>query len=267
MRRYGENNRMGIEGKVAVVTGAASGIGRGAAIVFAREGAKVVVTDGVNMEGGHETVEMIKAAGGEAAFVKCDVAIEDEVEAMVASTIELYGSLDFAYNNAGVGPDGVRIPIESIIESSTELWLKTLDVNLTGVYLCLKYEMRQMAEQGKGAIVNCASAQALRQIPGFAAYGSTKTGIAALTKVAALEGAKSGIRVNCVCPGPIANTMLSDNITSSTEGMKERMISGVPLGRWGDPQEDMGEAVLWLCSEAASFITGAIVPVDGGLAI
>ncbi len=140
-------------------------------------------------------------------------------------------------------------------------------MNLTGVYLCLKYEMRQMIEQGKGAIVNCASAQALRQIPGFAAYGSTKTGLVALTKVAALEGAKSGIRVNCVCPGPIAHTMLSDNITSSTEGMRERMIAGVPLARMGDPQDDMGEAVLWLCSDAASFITGAIVPVDGGLAI
>lgn len=267
MRRYGENNRMGIEGKVAVVTGAASGIGRGAAIVFAREGAKVVVTDGVNIEGGHETVRLIKEAGGEATFVECDVSDEGRVEAMVAQAVELYGSLDFAYNNAGVGPDGVRIPIEPITESSTELWLKHLDVNLTGVYFCLKYEMRQMAKQGRGAIVNCSSAQALRQIPGFAAYGSTKTGLVALTKVAALEGARSGIRVNCVCPGPIAHTMLSDNITSSMEGMRERMIEGVPLRRMGDPQDDMGEAVLWLCSDAASFITGAILPVDGGLAI
>ena len=266
MRRYGDNNRMGIEGKVAAVTGAASGIGRGAAIVFAREGAKVVVTDGIDLEGGQETVRLIREAGGEAAFVACDVSKEGDVEAMVAKTVELYGSLDFAYNNAGVGPDGVRIPIEPIAESSTELWLRHLDVNLTGVYLCLKYEMRQMIKQGKGAIVNCSSAQAFRQIPGFAAYGSTKTGIVALTKVAALEGARSGIRVNCVCPGPIANTMLSDNITS-IEGMRERMTEAVPLGRMGDPQDDMGEAVLWLCSDAASFITGAIVPVDGGLAI
>lgn len=267
MKRYGENNRMGIEGKVAVVTGAASGIGRGTAIVFAREGAKVVVTDGVNLEGGEETVRLIKEAGGEAAFVKCDVTREEEVEAMVARAVELYGSLDFAYNNAGIGPDGVRIPIEPIMESSTELWSRQLDVNLTGVYLCLKYEMRQMAKQGRGAIVNCASAQALRQIPGFAAYGSSKAGLAALTKVAALEGARYGIRVNCVCPGPIAHTMLSDNITSSMEGMRERMIEGVPLRRMGDPQDDMGEAVVWLCSDAASFITGAILPVDGGLAI
>ena len=144
--------------------------------------------------------------------------------------------------------------------------MRHMDVNLTGVYLCLKYEMRQMIEQGRGAIVNCSSAQAFRQIPGFAAYGSTKTGLVALTKVAALEGAKSGIRVNCVCPGPIAHTMLSDNICS-IEGMRERMTEHVPLGRMGDPQDDMGEAVLWLCSDAASFITGAIVPVDGGLAI
>jgi len=266
MRRYGENNRMGIEGKVAVVTGAATGIGRGAAIVFAREGAKVVVTDGVNMEGGHETVRLIKEAGGEAIFVACDVSKESEVEAMVAAAVESYGSLDFAYNNAGIGPDGVRVPIEPIVESSTDLWQRHLDVNLTGVYLCLKYEMRQMTKQGRGAIVNCSSAQAFRQIPGFAGYGSTKTGIVALTRVAAIEGAKSGIRVNCVCPGPIANTLLSDNICS-LEGMRERMTAGVPLGRMGDPQDDMGEAVLWLCSDAASFITGAIVPVDGGLTI
>jgi NAD(P)-dependent dehydrogenase (short-subunit alcohol dehydrogenase family) len=266
VRRYGDNNRMGIEGKVAVVTGAASGIGRGTAIVFAREGAKVVVTDGVNIEGGHETVRLIQEAGGVATFVRCDVSVESDVEAMVARAVELYGSLDFAYNNAGVGPDAVRIPIEPIVDSSTALWSKHVDVNLTGVYLCLKFEMRQMIKQRKGAIVNCSSAQAFRQIPGFAAYGSTKTGVVALTKVAALEGGKSGVRVNCVCPGPIANTMLSDNICS-LEGMRERMTAGVPLGRMGDPQDDMGEAVLWLCSDAASFITGAIVPVDGGLAI
>jgi NAD(P)-dependent dehydrogenase (short-subunit alcohol dehydrogenase family) len=124
-----------------------------------------------------------------------------------------------------------------------------------------------MAKQGKGAIVNCSSAQAFRQLPGFAAYGSTKTGLVALTKVAALEGARRGIRVNCVCPGPIARTTLSDNICSSMEGMRERMTESVPLGRMGDPEDDMGEAVLWLCSDAASFITGAIVPVDGGQAI
>jgi NAD(P)-dependent dehydrogenase (short-subunit alcohol dehydrogenase family) len=266
MKRYGANNRMGIEGKVAVVTGAASGIGRGAAVVFAREGAKVVVTDGINMEGGQETVRLITEAGGEATFVKCDVTSESDVEAMVAKTVGLYGSLDFAYNNAGVGPDGVRIPIEPITESSTELWLQHLDVNLTGVYLCLKYEMRQMIKQGSGAIVNCSSAQAFRQTPGFAAYASTKTGLVALTKVAALEGAKSGIRVNCVCPAPIARTMLTDNIWS-IEGMREWMIEHIPLGRMGDPEDDVGEAVLWLCSDAASFITGAIVPVDGGMAI
>jgi len=267
MKRYGDNNRMGIEGRVAVVTGAASGIGRGTAVVFAREGARVVVTDGIDMDGGGETVRLIKEAGGEATFVRCDVSKESDVEAMVAEAVDLYGSLDFAYNNAGVGPDGVRIPIESITESSTELWLRHLDVNLTGMYLCLKYEMRQIAKQGKGAIVNCASAQVFRQIPGFAGYGATKTGIAALTRVAALEGARSGIRVNCVCPGPIAGTALTDNICSTMEGIREGMTKGVPLGRMGDPEDDIGEAVLWLCSDAASFITGAIVPVDGGLAI
>jgi NAD(P)-dependent dehydrogenase (short-subunit alcohol dehydrogenase family) len=267
VKRYGENNRMGIQGKVAAVTGAASGIGRGVAMVFAREGAKVLVTDGVDVEGGEETVRLIKETGGEATFFRCDVTREGDVEAMVAKAVELYGSLDFAYNNAGIGPDGVRVPIEPITDSSTDLWARQLDVNLTGVYLCLKHEMRQMSKQGKGAIVNCSSAQALRQIPGFAAYGSSKAGVVALTKVAALEGARHGIRVNCVCPGPIAHTKLSDNITSAIEGMRERMVEGVPLRRMGDPQDDMGEAVVWLCSDAASFITGAILPVDGGLAI
>jgi NAD(P)-dependent dehydrogenase (short-subunit alcohol dehydrogenase family) len=166
-----------------------------------------------------------------------------------------------------VGPDGVRIPVEPITMSSTGLWQKHLDVNLTGVYLCLKYEMRQMIGQRRGAIVNCSSAQAFKRVPGFAAYGSTKTGMVALTQIAALEAAQFGVRVNCVCPGPIAGTMLSNNITSSMEGMRERMIESVPLRRMGDTQDDMGEAVVWLCSDAASYITGAILPVDGGQAI
>lgn len=265
MKRYGDNNEMGIAGKVAIVTGAATGIGRGAARVFAREGAKVVVAD-VSVEGGSETVRLIREAGGEAAFVRCDVSKEAEVEALVSETVGLYGSLDFAYNNAGVGPDGVRIPILPIAESSAEAWLKHVDVNLTGIFFCLKYEMRQMAEQKKGAIVNCSSMQAFQSLPGFSGYGATKTGLLGLTKVAALEGARNNIRVNCICPGFTEHTALSDNFLASFEGARERVISTIPLGRLATP-EDMGETVLWLCSDAASFLTGVIVPVDGGMGL
>jgi NAD(P)-dependent dehydrogenase (short-subunit alcohol dehydrogenase family) len=265
MKRYGDNNGMGIAGKVAVITGAATGIGRGAAQVFAREGARVVVAD-MDAAGGSETVRLISEAGGEAAFIRCDVTKESDVEELVSGIVGLYGSLDFAYNNAGVGPDGVRIPIAPITDSQAEVWLKHLDVNLTGVFFCLKYEMRQMVKQEKGAIVICASMQAFQSLPGFSGYGATKTGLLGLTRVAALEGARHNIRVNCICPGVTERTTLTDNLTGTVEGMKDRIISGIPLGRLATP-EDMGETVLWLCSEAASFITGVIVPVDGGMGL
>ena len=266
MKRYGENNQMGIFGKVAIVTGAATGIGRGTARLFAREGAKVVVAD-LDAEGGKETVRLIKEAGGEATFVKCDVSKEDDVEGMVAKTVELYGALDFAYNNAGIGPDGVRIPIRPIVECPAGDWLKHLDVNLTGIFFCLKYEMRQMAKQpAGGAIVNCASIQAMQPVPGFSGYASTKTALLGLTRVAALEGAPKKIRVNCICPGFTEHTALSDNFLASFEGARERVLSIIPIGRMATP-EDMGETVLWLCSDAASFLTGVIIPVDGGMSL
>jgi NAD(P)-dependent dehydrogenase (short-subunit alcohol dehydrogenase family) len=266
MKRYGDNNEMGIAGKVAVVTGAATGIGRGTAQVFAREGAKAVIIADTTVEGGNETVRLIKEAGGEAAFIRCDVSKEEQVEALVAKAVELYGSLDFAYNNAGVGPDGVRIPILPIADSSADAWQRHLDVNLTGVFFCLKYEMRQMVKQQKGAIVNCSSMQAFHSLPGFSGYGATKTGLLGLTKVAALEGARNNIRVNCICPGFTEHTALSDNFLASVEGARERVLSSIPLGRMATP-EDMAETVLWLCSEAASFLTGVIVPVDGGMGL
>jgi NAD(P)-dependent dehydrogenase (short-subunit alcohol dehydrogenase family) len=266
MKRYGDNNEMGIAGKVAVVTGAATGIGRGTAQVFAREGAKAVIIADTTVEGGNETVRLIKEAGGEAAFIRCDVSKEEQVEALVAKAVELYGSLDFAYNNAGVGPDGVRIPILPIADSSADAWQRHLDVNLTGVFFCLKYEMRQMVKQQKGAIVNCSSMQAFQSLPGFSGYGATKTGLLGLTKVAALEGARNNIRVNCICPGFTEHTALSDNFLASVEGARERVLSSIPLGRMATP-EDMAETVLWLCSEAASFLTGVIVPVDGGMGL
>jgi NAD(P)-dependent dehydrogenase (short-subunit alcohol dehydrogenase family) len=265
MKRYGDNNRMGLAGKVAIVTGAAAGIGRGTAQAFTREGAKVVVAD-MDLGGGEETVRLIKEAGGEASFVKCDVSREAEVEALVAKAVQLYGSLDFAYNNAGIGPDGVRIPIRPIVDSPADAWLAHLDINLTGVFFCLKYEMRQMMKQQKGAIVNCSSLQAIRSVRGFAGYGSTKTGLLGLTRVAALEGGSANVRVNCICPGFTEHTRLSDNYLASVEGARERLLSIIPLGRLATP-DDMAETVLWLCSDAASFITGLVVPVDGGMSL
>jgi NAD(P)-dependent dehydrogenase (short-subunit alcohol dehydrogenase family) len=235
--------------------------------VYAREGAKVVVTDGINTEGGRETVHFVREAGGEATFVTCDVTQENDVEAMVAQTMELYGSFDFAYKSAGVGPDGVRIPIESITESSTELWLRHLDVNLTGMYLCLKHEMKRIGCAGKGRHRQLrvgSSAPSDPRVRGLWLHQDRSRGI---NQGSSSRGGPVRHPGQLRMPRSIANTMLSDNITSSVEGMRERMIEGVPLSRMGDPQDDMGEAALWLCSDAASSITGAILPVDGGLGI
>ena len=254
----------GMNGRVAAVTGGATGIGRVTALAFAREGAKVVVTTDANVEGGEETARIIREGGGEASFIRCDVSKAKDVEAMVAKTVEIYGSLDYAFNNAGIGPDGKRVPAVPIVEHPEELWDRHIAVNLTGVFLCIKYEMRQMLKQKYGAIVNCSSVQAFKPVPGFSAYVATKTGLLGLTKVAALEGAASGIRVNAICPGPTGRTTLMENLTASDPSVKDRMPNIIPLRRIAEPEE-MAEAVIWLCSEAASFVTGHVMPVDGGM--
>lgn len=255
------------EGKVALVTGGASGIGRVTAQFFAREGAKVVVSTARNTAGGEETVRLIETAGGEAAFVRCDVRCEQEVSALVGECVARYGRLDFGFNNAGVGPDGVRIPLYSIVDCPEDVWDITLDTNLKGVFLCLKYEMRQMMKQGEGGvIVNTSSAAAVRVDPNFCAYNSSKAGLTGLTRTAALEGAPHGIRVNAVLPGPIQNTLLWQYLTGTTPGVSDRLVDELPLRRVGWP-EDVAEAVLWLCSDKASFITGQSLCVDGGLTV
>jgi NAD(P)-dependent dehydrogenase (short-subunit alcohol dehydrogenase family) len=254
----------GMQGRVALVTGAASGIGRVTAQVFAREGVKVVVSTDANVKGAEETVRLIKEAGGEAAFVQCDVSKAAEVEALVTRAVELYGSLDYAYNNAGIGPDGKRVPEVPIVDTPEELWDRTIDVNLKGVFLCMKYEIRQMLKQKYGAIVNCSSVGAFKAVPGFAAYDASKIGLFGLTKAAALECATSGIRVNVICPGPTWRTRLYENLTSAQPEMKEHLKEIIPMKRMADPEE-MAEAVIWLCSDAASFVTGHIMPVDGGM--
>ncbi|MCJ7605599.1 MAG: SDR family NAD(P)-dependent oxidoreductase [Dehalococcoidales bacterium] len=219
------------ENKVALVTGAASGIGRVTAQIFARYGASVIVSTDSNIRGGEETVSLIKSAGGEAAFVKCDVSRADEVEALVKACVDTYGRLDFAFNNAGIGPDGKRVPVVNIADCPEEIWDRTLAINLKGVFLCLKYEIRQMTKQGNGAIVNTSSVGALKPVPGFCAYSASKSGMIGLTKTAALECATSGIRVNVILPGPTERTQLVENLTSTMPDEGNQMRSMIPMKR------------------------------------
>lgn len=252
------------QGKVALVTGGASGIGKVTAQIFAREGAKVIVSTDLNVKGGEETVRLIKEAGGEATFVKCDVSRAAEVEAMIDKCVRTYGRLDYAFNNAGIGPDGKRVPVVNIVDCPEEVWDRTIDINLKGVFLCMKYEIRQMLKQKYGVIVNTSSVGALKPVPGFGAYSASKSGLIGLTKTAALECATSGIRVNTILPGPTGRTLLMEYLTSTRPEEKEHLFDMIPMKRLAEP-EDMAEAVIWLCSDAASFVTGHAMPVDGGM--
>lgn len=245
------------EGKVALVTGGSSGIGRATALAFAREGAKVVIAD-VLVEGGNETVQMIKEKGGEALFVKTDVSKAAEVQALINKIIKTYDRLDYAHNNAGVG--GV---MASTADCTEENWDRTISINLKGVWLCMKYEIAQMLKQGGGAIVNTASVAGMVGMRGMPAYCASKGGVIQLTRVAALEYAKAGIRVNAVCPGVIRTPMLERLLTAKPK-MRETLTDFEPVGRIGEPVE-IAETVVWLCSDAASFVTGHPMVVDGGM--
>ncbi len=255
-----------IKGKVVIVTGAATGIGRATAIEFASLGAKVAVATGSNVAGGEDTVRAIRQAGGEAMFIQCNVADEAQVENLVAKTVEAYGRLDCAFNNAGVGPDGVRMPFMPLTELPVEIWDKTMAVNARGVFLCMKYELRQMLKQGGGSIVNTASVGGIRMAPNFGAYGPSKAAVIALTRTAALEAAKQGVRVNVVCPGPTLGTELMKN-SMSTGGAAAGGddVPPIPLGKFGQTI-DVARAVVWLSSDQAGHITGHALSVDGGMA-
>ncbi len=246
-----------VTGKVAIVTGGGSGIGRASALAFAREGAKVVVAD-VVVEGGEETVRLIQHNGGAAIFVKTNVSKAAEVEALVARAVLTYGRLDCAHNNAGIEGPGA-----TTVDYAEESWERVLAINLTGVWLCMKYEIPHMLKQGSGAIVNTASTAGLVGYPRGSAYVASKHGVVGLTKTAALEYAKSGIRVNAVCPGAIDTPMMG-RITDHRPQRAARMAAAEPVGRMGQPAE-IAEAVVWLCSEAASFVTGHAMAVDGGM--
>ena len=245
-----------LEGRVGLVTGGTSGIGRETAALFAKAGAKVVVA-GRRATEGEETVELIRAAGGDGVFVKTDVSKASEVEALVQKAVEKFGRLDVAFNNAGI--EGIWVPI---VRQSEEDWDRTIDINLKGVWLCLKYEIRQMLKQGSGgAIVNMASITGLAGAAGAAAYSASKHGVMGLTKTAALENARSGIRVNAVCPGVI-ETPMAKRIFGAPK-VHKYVLSCHPIGRFGGPAE-IAEAVVWMCSDRASFMTGQSLVLDGG---
>lgn len=247
---------LSLEGKVALVTGGSSGIGRATALVFAREGAKVVVAD-VQTDGGDETVQRIEDAGGEAIFVKTDVSKAGEVMALVDSAVSTYGRLDCAFNNAGI--EGTMAPTADCTE---ENWDRVIAVNLKGVWLCMKYEIPEMLKRGNGAIVNTASFLGLVGLQGAPAYCTSKGGVIQLTRTAALEYATKGIRINAVCPGVIRTPML-ERVTGGKPEFEALFTAREPVGRMGAPGE-VAEAVVWLCSDAASFVTGHPLVVDGG---
>jgi len=246
-----------LEGKVALVTGGSSGIGRAAALAFAREGAKVVIAD-ILVEGGKETVQMVEDADGDALFIEADVSKAHGVEAIVNRAVETYGRLDHAFNNAGI--EGAQAPTAEYPE---EAWHQVISVNLTGVWLCMKYEIQQMLKQEGGAIVNMSSILGKVGFANSPAYEASKHGVIGLTKAAALEYATKNIRVNAVCPGFIKTPMLERAGILSDPDVREQMAGLHPLNRLGQPEE-VAEAVLWLCSDAASFVTGHALLVDGG---
>ena len=242
-----------------LVTGGASGIGRATAVAFARESAWVVVSD-VDATGGEQTAQAIRTAGGQAIFARADVSQAAQVQALTERVIETYHRLDCAFNNAGI-----QGQIADTVECNEENWDRILATNLKGVWLCMKYEIPLMLRQGGGAIVNTASNFGLVGSVGMPAYSASKHGVLGVSKTAALEYASRGIRVNAVCPGPI-KTPLSEGVIRvhpDAERMVEAIMSRLPVNRWGLPEE-VAEAAVWLCSEAASFVTGAALPVDGG---
>jgi len=243
-----------LEERIALVTGGSSGIGQAAALDFAAEGAKVVVAD-VNIEGGEETVRLINERGGEAIFVRTDVARANEVEELVDRAVRAYGRLDCAFNNAGISIEG------RVHEVSEEEWDCLMCVNLKGVWLCMKYELIQMLKQGRGAIVNMSSVWGVVGMAGEAPYVASKHGVSGLTKAGALDYAKEGIRVNEVCPGVIHTPMTAGTLGDAVR--REQILAREPIGRVGRAEE-VAKAVVWLCTDAASFVTGHALVVDGG---
>jgi NAD(P)-dependent dehydrogenase (short-subunit alcohol dehydrogenase family) len=244
-------------GKVALITGGTSGIGRATAIAFAQEGASVVVA-GRRQTEGDQTIRLVKEAGGDAVFVETDVTQEADVRAMVEKTIATFGRLDFAFNNAGAFGEA-----PALIEQTEAQYSHMMDVNVKGVWLSMKYEAMQMLKQGAGAIVNNSSGFGLVGAAGEPLYAASKHAVVGLTKATALEFAKSGIRVNAVCPGVVSETDMHAMSVGSSEQIKDYMLSAHPVGRFGKPSE-IASAVIWLCSDGAAFVIGQALAIDGG---
>lgn len=239
--------------RTVIITGASSGIGRATALEFALHGASVVVSD-INEDNGIKTVESIRNSGGEAIFIGCDVANESDVSNLVDHTLRQYGSLNYAFNNAGVESE-----LGTITDCTTENWHRTIDVNLKGVWVCMKYQIPALIQSGGGAIVNCSSIAGLVGFENMSAYVAAKHGVIGLTQSAALEYVRLGIRINAVCPGPIHTPMLN----RVTQGQEDLFSTQDPMGRIGQPEE-VADVVLWLCSKKSSYITGQSIAIDGG---
>lgn len=248
---------LSFKNKVVIVTGSSSGIGRATAIAFAKRGAKVALVD---WNTDVDTEKTIKTNGGEAIFIKCDISKEDQVQQMVQQTVAHFGRLDAAFNNAGVEGD-----VAIATECSNDNWERVLGVNLTGTWYCMKHQIPEMIKSGGGAIVNTASIAGILGSPNVPAYVTSKHGIVGLTRNAALDYAKQNVRINAVCPGPTHTSMI-DRFLEVDASFLPLMEAATPIGRLGKPEE-IAEAVVFLCSEGASFIIGQAIAVDGGWSI
>lgn len=244
--------------RVAVVTGGASGIGQATAMGFAALGARVAILD-LDDSAAEQTLEAIRTAGGEAKYLRCDVTEEESVEGAIAGTLAAWGRIDAAHNNVGISPDS-----GFVTECPRAVWDKIFAVNVTGVWLCMKHELKAMQAAGHGAIVNTGSTSSLKADPGISAYVASKHALVGLTKSAALENAPLGIRVNLLCPGATATPMLKKKADDGYFVVRDFVKAKVPMQRLAEPSE-MAEMVIWACSDKASYLTGAILAVDGGM--